>query len=102
MVLVGDSTMAPRTGYGDALCGLFRWQVDCLNLARGGRSTKSFRADGSWERVTAALADRSRPAYVLIQFGHNDQPGKPERSTDLEREFPANLARYVDEVREAD
>ena len=100
-MLVGDSTMATRTGYGDALCGLFKWQVECLNLARGGRSTKSFRADGSWERVTSALADRSRPTFVLIQFGHNDQPGKPQRSTGLEREFPANLERYVDEVRAA-
>ena len=24
VILVGDSTMAPRTGYGDALCGLFK------------------------------------------------------------------------------
>jgi lysophospholipase L1-like esterase len=28
---------------------------------------------------------------VLIQFGHNDQPGKPGRSTDLASEYPANL-----------
>src|SRR5262249_17318375 len=32
---------------------------------------------------------------------HNDQPGKAERTTDLQTEFPANLARYVDEVRAA-
>jgi lysophospholipase L1-like esterase len=37
--------------------------------------------------------------YVMIEFGHNDQPGKPGRSTDLQTEFPVNLARYVDEVR---
>jgi lysophospholipase L1-like esterase len=36
--------------------------------------------------------------WVLIQFGHNDQPGKPGRSTDLKTEFPANLRRYVDEA----
>jgi pectinesterase len=101
VILAGDSTMAPRTGYGDALCGLFVWQVDCLNLARGGRSTKSFRADGSWDRVSSALRERGRPTFVLIQFGHNDQPGKPERTTDLAREFPENLARYVAEVRAA-
>jgi lysophospholipase L1-like esterase len=39
--------------------------------------------------------------YVLIQFGHNDQPGKPGRSTDLKTEFPANLRRYVAETRAA-
>jgi len=94
--------MAQRTGYGPALCGLFKWQVECLNLARGGRSTRSFRADGSWERVHAALRDAAaRPTWVLLQFGHNDQPGKAERTTDLATEFPANLARYVEEVRAA-
>ncbi|QJR10974.1 hypothetical protein DSM104443_02044 [Usitatibacter rugosus] len=95
--------MAPRTGYGDALCGLFKWQVECANLARGGRSTKSFRGDGSWDRVAGHLRDRAGrgTTYVLIQFGHNDQPGKAERSTDLATEFPANLRRYVEEVRSA-
>jgi lysophospholipase L1-like esterase len=39
--------------------------------------------------------------YVLIQFGHNDQPGKPGRSTDLATEFPANMKRYVEDVRAA-
>jgi len=101
VLLVGDSTMAPRTGYGEALCGLFLWQVECVNLARGGRSTKSYRADGSWDRVAAALGSKEKPTYVLVQFGHNDQPGKAERATDLVREFPANLARYVDEIRAA-
>ena len=38
---------------------------------------------------------------MLIQFGHNDQPGRPGRSTDLAIEYPANLARYVAEVRGA-
>jgi lysophospholipase L1-like esterase len=35
---------------------------------------------------------------VLIQFGHNDQPGKPGRSTDLATEFPVNMRRYAQEV----
>ncbi|WP_431263388.1 hypothetical protein ACQ859_26000 [Roseateles chitinivorans] len=45
---------------------------------------------------------RDRPAgqadVVLMQFGHNDQPGKPGRSTDLQTEFPVNLAGYIDDV----
>ena len=39
--------------------------------------------------------------WVLIQFGHNDQPGKPGRSTDLRTEYPDNLRRYVRDVRGA-
>jgi pectin methylesterase-like acyl-CoA thioesterase len=101
VILAGDSTVAPRTGYGDAFCGLFLWNVECVNLGRGGRSTMSFRADGSWDRLLARLREPAagRPTWVLIQFGHNDQPGKPGRSTDLETEYPRNLERFIEEVR---
>jgi pectinesterase len=103
VLLAGDSTMAPRNGYGDALCELLRPRVTCINLARNGRSTRTFRSDGSWERVTTLLADReaNRDTYVFVQLGHNDQPEKAERSTDLETEYPANIARYVDEIEAA-
>jgi lysophospholipase L1-like esterase len=101
VILVGDSTMNTKTGYGDALCALYKPDVKCVNLAKGGRSSKSFRAEGLWDNVQTLLKDHEpyRATYVLIQFGHNDQPGKAERSTDLATEFPANIARYVDEVK---
>jgi pectinesterase len=94
--------MASRTGYGDALCRTLAPKIACINLARGGRSSKSYRAEGLWDGVMEQLRDReaARTTYVLIQFGHNDQPGKAERTTDLATEFPANIARYADEVRE--
>jgi lysophospholipase L1-like esterase len=100
IILVGDSTIAPQTGYGDALCRRFQANVTCLNLAKGGRSSASYRAEGSWEQVTKLLADggQYRATYVLIQFGHNDQPGKPGRSTDLVTGFTPNMARYAREV----
>ncbi|MBR7799527.1 rhamnogalacturonan acetylesterase [Undibacterium sp. FT137W] len=104
VILVGDSTMATKSGYGDALCGRFNPNVDCINLARGGRSSASFRAEGLWNRVQDLLAQSSQegmPVYILIQFGHNDQPGKPGRSTDLVSEFPVNMTRYVEEVKQA-
>jgi len=100
VILVGDSTMASKSGYGDALCARFTPQVDCVNLARGGRSSKSFRAEGRWDEVQRLLKDGgATTTYVLVQFGHNDQPGKPPRSTDLVTEFPANMARYAQETR---
>jgi len=101
VILVGDSTMASTTGYGDSLCARFTPETACLNLARGGRSSGSFRAEGRWDEVTKLLQDGAafRKTYVLIQFGHNDQPGKPGRSTDFVTEFPVNMKRYVDEAR---
>lgn len=102
VILVGDSTMATRSGYGDALCARFSAQVECLNLARGGRSSGSYRAEGLWDQVMHLLRQPdAKQNFVLIQFGHNDQPGKPGRSTDLQTEFPTNLQRYVNEVKEA-
>jgi lysophospholipase L1-like esterase len=103
IILVGDSTTAVWGGWGPSFCAYHVTSfAACVNLARGGRSSGSYRAEGSWD---VALGEMRTPGYrdtwVLIQFGHNDQPGKPGRSTDLATEFPANLARYVDEARAA-
>jgi lysophospholipase L1-like esterase len=101
IILVGDSTMATRTGYGDSFCARFKPEVSCINLARGGRSSASFRAEGRWDEVQRLLKDGAgfSATYVLVQFGHNDQPGKPGRSTDFVTEFPVNMARYAQEAR---
>ncbi|MFZ6777869.1 rhamnogalacturonan acetylesterase [Undibacterium sp. Ji83W] len=103
IILVGDSTMAPKSGYGDALCQRFKPDVTCLNLAKGGRSSGSYRAEGSWEVVQKLMASNAQfsQTLVLIQFGHNDQPGKPGRSTDLATEFPVNMAGYVNDLQAA-
>jgi lysophospholipase L1-like esterase len=101
IILVGDSTMAAKSGWGPGFCADVIEQVDCVNMAKGGRSSASYRAEGSWTKVMDELKRNSDYAstYVLIQFGHNDQPGKPGRSTDLATEFPANLRLYVEEVK---
>ena len=97
IVLVGDSTVNDEAGWGPGFRASFGPPIECINLAKNGRSSKSFRDEGLW---TPALA--AKPNYVLIQFGHNDNPGKgPERETDPETTYRGNLARYVDEAREA-
>jgi lysophospholipase L1-like esterase len=103
IVLVGDSTTAVLGGWGQSFCG---WHVTsfaaCINLARGGRSSGNYRAEGSWALAMDEINSGGfTDTYVLIQFGHNDQPGKPGRSTDLATEFPANMKRYVEDVRAA-
>lgn len=103
IVLVGDSTTAVNSGWGGAFCATrVTSAVACVNLGRGGRSTSTYRAEGSW---TLALGEMKTggfaQTYVLIQFGHNDAYGRAERLTDLATQFPANLKRYVAEARAA-
>src|SRR6266700_73348 len=100
IILEGDSTMAIHNGWGPGFCANVAREVTCRNMAINGRSSGSYRAEGSWAKVMEALKHNQdyKDTYVLIQFGHNDQPGKPGRSTDLATEFPVNMKRYVDEV----
>jgi pectinesterase len=94
-VLVGDSTVASNGGWGDAFAKLLSPGVECLNMGRSGRSSKSYRSEGHWQKVLDA-----KPGWVLIQFGHNDMPGKgPDRETDANSTFRENLARYIAEAR---
>ena len=96
IVLVGDSTVNDGGGWGAGFRTRFDSNVEIINLAKNGRSSKSFRDEGLWEPALAAKAD-----YILIQFGHNDVPGKgPQRETDAAT-FHANMASYVDEARAA-
>jgi lysophospholipase L1-like esterase len=103
IILVGDSTMQQHSGWGGSFCAERVISIAaCLDMGRGGRSTKSYRAEGSWEVALGEMRVKGYDnVWVLIQFGHNDQPGKPGRSTDLATEFPANLRRYVTETRAA-
>jgi lysophospholipase L1-like esterase len=95
IVLVGDSTVTEDSGWGAGFQQFVTAAVDVVNLAANGRSSKSFIDEGRW---TDALAKRGQ--YYLIQFGHNDEPGKgPERETDPTTTYRSNMARYVDEAR---
>jgi pectinesterase len=94
IILVGDSTVNDRTGWG---LGFKQFvdtnQVEVINVAAGGRSSLSFMREGRWTNALALRGD-----YYLIQFGHNNQPGKPGRSTDMAT-FVANMEQYVDDAR---
>lgn len=103
VVPVGDSTTAVNSGWGGSFCARHVTQnVACVNLGRGGRSTRTYRDEGSWALALEEMSSGGfAKTYVMIQLGHNDQPGRPERSTDLATEFPVNIRRFVDEARAA-
>ena len=93
IVLVGDSTVNDRTGWGLGFKEfLDPAKAECVNVAMGGRSSMSFMREGRWTNALALKGD-----YYLIQFGHNNQPGKPGRSTDMPT-FIANMTQYVDDA----
>lgn len=96
--LIGDSTQTDNAGYGRGFCANFTARVDCLNMAKGGASTHTYREQGLWDRALA-----TKPDYMVIQFGHNDMvdPKNPmPRQTPLP-DYVANLKRFVTEARSA-
>jgi pectinesterase len=95
IVLVGDSTVNDQGGWGYGFKQFVTPDVEVVNTAANGRSTKSFINEGKWTNALALKGD-----YYFIQFGHNDEPGKgPERETDPATTYPQYLAKYVAEAR---
>jgi pectinesterase len=96
VALIGDSTVTDQAGWGKAFAGRFNDHVTVLNFSAGGRSAKSWYDEKRLPKVLAA-----KPDYVLIQFGHNGQPGKgPERETDPATTYRDYLKIYVKAFRE--
>jgi len=104
--MIGDSTMAnkpllpanPERGWGQMLHMYFKDSVRVENYAQNGRSSRSFIAEGRWDKVLAALRTGD---FVIVQFGHND-----EKTNDVSRgtapfgEYTTNLIRFIRETRE--
>src|ERR1700710_561483 len=89
--LIGDSTQTNNAGYGRGFCANLTPAVDCVNMARGAASTRTFRELGQWDRALA-----TRPDYMLIQFGHNDLVSKDHADREVELpQYAANLRRFV-------
>lgn len=100
--LAGDSTMqtykeeeTPMRGWGQYFGQYFDENVQVINKAIGGRSTRSFLEQNRWQEIVDQLV---KGDWVFIQFGHNDGSQKPERYTSPE-DYRKNLIRFVADVR---
>ena len=97
--ICGDSTAmsytpeeAPITGWGQVLHELVG-EIRVENRAMGGRSTKSFIAEGRLQRIETEIQPGD---LMLIQFTHNDTSDLVWRHTDPWTSFYHNLEIYVD------
>ena len=102
--VAGDSTAAtyatadvPRAGWGQALPAFLRPEIDVVNGALSGASSKSFVDLGRLDLILAAI----RPGDVLlVSFGHNDEKSDdPARYTEPWSTFPQYLSLYLDGAR---
>jgi lysophospholipase L1-like esterase len=101
--LAGDSTMSikdlrafPETGWGMPFVHMWDSSVTIVNLAKNGRSTKSFRAEGLWQQIL----DAAQPGdHVIIQFGHNDESKDKGDRYSPPDSFQMNLSRFISEAR---
>ncbi len=101
--LCGDSTMSskekrayPETGWGMPFVYFWDSTVKVENLAKNGRSTKTFLSEKLWQKVADGAQEGD---YVFIQFGHNDEAkDKGERYATPDT-FRMNLKRFVRDAR---
>ena len=106
--LIGDSTVASGSGWGDSLQPLLSAGATVMNRAQSGASSKSFyEASDCWSQGTdAVLPHIAAGDYVFIQFGHNDEktdsrytdPGVPPDYLGTFRDY---LEKYIADVRAA-
>ena len=104
--LMGDSTMAEKDlpkagqerGWGMMFPNFLDKDVQVINYAQNGRSTKSFIALGLWDKVYNAVQPGD---YVFIEFGHNDaKADDPARYAPAYGAYQDNLRTFVKGVRE--
>jgi DNA sulfur modification protein DndE len=102
--LIGDSTMAdkpvqdtPERGWGQLFKLFFKPEIEVINYAKNGRSTKSFIKEGLWDRVRAKL---KKGDYVFIQFGHNDaKSADTTRYAEAHTAYRSNLIKFINDTR---
>ena len=102
ILFAGDSTLDdygrvvnPFASWGTTLEDFMRSGCSVDNYAKSGASTKSFRANGYWSSLLAAI----RPGdFVGIQFGHNDQKAGSNYAAP-DGLFRDNVRQFVSEVR---
>ena len=103
-----SSSEYPRAGWGQKFAEQLGNNAEVMNLAVGGRSTKSFITNGHWAGL---LSSTYTGDVVIIQFGINDSSSNAEKHTTLDYSsseeyegivvgnYQPNLKRMIADVR---
>ncbi|ONI80913.1 rhamnogalacturonan acetylesterase [Saccharothrix sp. ALI-22-I] len=102
--IAGDSTgstyvssLAPRTGWGQALPVFLTSKAVAVNVAKSGASSKSFIDLGRLDHILGLIKSGD---YLLISFGHNDEKIEdPTRYTEPSTTYKSYLSQYIDKSR---
>lgn len=97
--IAGDSTAAsypsdqsPMAGWGQMLGHFLSDEIEVINEASCGRSSKSFLDEGRLKPIADSIREGD---YLFVQFGHNDQKPDAARYTDAETTYLDHLMQYI-------
>lgn len=97
--LCGDSTMSvkkedayPETGWGMPFTYFWDSTIEVKNLAKNGRSTKTFILERLWDEAYQNMKPND---VVFIQFGHNDESIEKKDRYTTPIEFKNNLKYFI-------
>ncbi len=109
--IIGDSTVYNETpgnvGWGSKLNTYMKNSSNVYNRAREGASSKSFMIDSAshhdWSTMKNIMrnANLLNPAYLFIQFGHNDEKqGYRHTEPGRDNTYYTHLKTYIDTARD--
>lgn len=101
--LAGDSTVAyndistyPQAGWGQMIHLYLQDDIEVINHAKNGRSSKSFITEERLDKIDQEISEGD---FLFIQFGHNDQKEDEERRTEPYTSYQEHLTKYIEVAR---
>lgn len=92
-----DAIQYPQAGWGQFIADYLTDEVVIQNHAVGGRSSKTFIAEGRLDKIIDEITAND---YLFIQMGHNDSTkDRPARYTEPFGDYKIYLKQYIDEAR---
>lgn len=90
--VIGDSTLSsfndkyyyPRYGYGTKLAEYLDNQIEVVNIALSGRSSKSYTTEPQYKKL---LEGMKQGDFLMIGFGHNDEKTEKDRFTAADGDY---------------